>query len=142
MDYRMNVDSPSVIAHIEMLQGIINRMGDNSSNCKNMSIAAIVGILALSNATDLHKLLFCGVFIVALFIIDAMYLGLERNFKKQQKDFIKKIKENATVKPFEVESSRGQRLKILWSGMRSWSTFGFYFLLLAACAIVSLTILP
>lgn len=142
MGNKLNLDSPSVIAHIEMLQGIINRMGNNSSNCKNMSIAAIIGILALSTANDLHKFYFCGVFVVALFLIDAMYLGLERNFKIQQKDFIKTITKGMGVKPFEVKSSRGQRLTLLWEGMKSWSTTGFYIMLLAACAVVSFTLLP
>lgn len=140
MESRLNLDSPSVIAHIEMLQGIINRMGGNSSNCKNMAIAAIVGILALSTSTELHKFIFCGVFVVALFLIDAMYLGLERYFKIQQNDFIEKLNAGDAVKPFEVESSHGQRLTILWSGMKSWSTAGFYLILLVVCAVVSLTL--
>jgi hypothetical protein len=134
-------DSPSVISHIEMLQGIIDRMGANSSNCKNMAIASIVGILALSQTVAWAKFMFCGIFVIILFVIDSMYLGLERNFKRQHNEFIEKIKEGKPVEPFVVESSKGKRLSLCGDGMRSWSTLLFYTLLLAGCAAVSFLVI-
>jgi hypothetical protein len=55
-----------------------------------------------------------------------MYLGLERNFKRQHNEFVTKIKEGKHVEPFVVESSKGKRLRLCGDGMRSWSTLGFY----------------
>jgi hypothetical protein len=117
-------------------------MGANSTNCKNMAIAAIVGILAISQSGDLTNFIFCGIFILILFGIDSMYLGLERNFRRQHDEFIKNVKDGIPVEPFVVESSKGKLIRLCLNGMCSWSTGGFYGMLLVACAIVSFFVIP
>lgn len=69
-----------------------------------------------------------------------MYLGLERRVKRIQIAFVDNVVKGIEVKPFEIELSHGQRLKILWDGIRSWSTLGFYITLAIACVIIVLLI--
>jgi hypothetical protein len=84
---------PSVIAHIKILQDIINRMAQNSANCKTWMVAILSALLALY--AD-GKICSCSLWIcyipTGLFcLMDCFYLGLERTFRKMQDDFVLKI---------------------------------------------------
>lgn len=87
-------NNPSVIAHIEMTQGIINRLADNSAKCKEWCFTLIGALLVFVFSTDnTGKFNYCTLYyIIGIFcILDAFYLGLERNHKTHLLDFIDKI---------------------------------------------------
>jgi hypothetical protein len=44
-------DSPAVMAHINLLQGIINRLANNSACCKTWCLALVGALLSLAGAT-------------------------------------------------------------------------------------------
>ena len=44
----MNKENPAVIAHINMLQGIINRIAENSRSCKQWCILVVSAILTIA----------------------------------------------------------------------------------------------
>lgn len=87
-------ESPAVQAHINMMQGIINRMASNSANCKVWCItisSAIFGLFCENKFSHLEYLYF----IVCLFyFLDSFYLGLERKFVKEQKEYVQNINKN------------------------------------------------
>ena len=43
-----NLGSPAVQSHLEMLQGVIQRMAENSRSCKFWSITALSAVLFLA----------------------------------------------------------------------------------------------
>jgi len=133
---KLTLESPVAIAHVEMLQGIINRMGSNSSNCKNMAIAAIVGIFTLSSIEGFRLFLATAVFTLLMFLIDSMYLGLEKTFISQQKEFVDRVAAGEDVSPLRVESA-SWNLRTLFGGMRSWSTTLFYLLLFSISLLIT-----
>ena len=64
--------------HLEMIQGIINRMGTNSFIIKEGTIVILVAIYAFINKEQ-HNYALIGIIpIIVLWILDAYYLLLER----------------------------------------------------------------
>lgn len=88
-------DSPAVIAHVEMMQGIINRLSDISARCKEWCFASIGALLVLILSDDFAhntKYIIIPYIIVVLFyILDSYYLGLERQMREHYKNFINAI---------------------------------------------------
>lgn len=124
-----------IIAHIEMMQGIIGRMSKNSAACKNWTITIVSAILVLyfeeSNLynTDLRiGYIPTGLF----FFLDCYYLGHERYIIKQQKSFIKKInnKDDISKELFllrnDGDCAAWRTIKAVWS----FSTLPFYGIIL------------
>lgn len=129
--------------HIEMMQGIINRMASNSSNCKSWCIAVITAIFALyASKEDCPQALIivCIVPTFLFFCTDSYYLGLERMFRNFQSSFYAKINDPDSddwlKEIFRVSSAANETksypkifissLKVLADGMMSVSTAGFY----------------
>lgn len=75
-------DSPAVIAHINLIQGIINRLAGNSSSCKTWCITLVSALLSLAGAT--HTPTIATVTLVPLVIfgfMDTLYLTQERAYR-------------------------------------------------------------
>ena len=91
---------PAVIAHVEMMQGIISRMAENSAKCKEWCFALLGALMVLIYSIEVAKkidfeILYC---LIGLFsVLDAFYLGLERNHKDSLNSFIEKINRNQLV---------------------------------------------
>ena len=69
--------------HLEMIQGIINRMASNSFMLKGWAVTLVAGIFALA-AKDSNKLYFIITY-VPIFVfwgLDAYYLRQERLYRK------------------------------------------------------------
>lgn len=91
-------ESSAVQAHINMMQGMINRMSSNSANCKLWCITILAAILGLFYDNKFPHLDYCY-FIVGLFyFLDCFYLGLERKFVKAQNDYVRAINNNEAIK--------------------------------------------
>ena len=71
------------IKHLEMIQGVINRMASNSFMLKGWAVTLVAGIFALS-AKDTNKLYFIITYVPILVFwgLDAYYLRQERLFRK------------------------------------------------------------
>jgi len=96
----MNKDNPSVIAHINMMQGIINRMAENSKSCKQWCILVVSAILTLATKdTDIQSRLFviCLVPLVMFCFLDCYYLYLEKRFRDGMEVFVYRLNNNEDV---------------------------------------------
>ena len=98
----LNEDSPSVRTHLEMMQGVINRMAANSRSCKFWCVTLVAATLVLVARTGepMHALIALaptGLFLV----LDAYYLALERAFIKSQNGFVRKLHQG-TLKSDDV----------------------------------------
>ncbi|AZP94129.1 hypothetical protein CYK58_00475 [Helicobacter pylori] len=70
---------------LKILQGVINRMAQNSLECKKWTLALAVGVLSLKieAISHLYGLCVLGVLLACFYLLDAYYLMLERLFREQ-----------------------------------------------------------
>ncbi|GAA7451786.1 hypothetical protein ID1017_14080 [Helicobacter pylori] len=73
-----------LIEELEILQGVINKMAQNSLECKKWTLALAVGVLSLKieAISSLYGLCILGV-LVCFWLLDAYYLTQERLFREQ-----------------------------------------------------------
>ncbi len=74
-----------LIEELKILQGVINRMAQNSLECKKWTLVLAVGVLSLKIETISHLYGLCvlGVLLACFYLLDAYYLMLERLFREQ-----------------------------------------------------------
>src|SRR5262245_60159559 len=71
-------DNPAVIAHINLIQGIINRLANNSASCKTWSITLVAALLSLAGTARAPVTISTAVVPVIVFgFLDVMYLASE-----------------------------------------------------------------
>lgn len=127
-------ESSAVQAHINMMQGLINRMASNSANCKLWCITILAAILGLFYDGKFPHLEYCY-FIVGLFyFLDCFYLGLERKFVKEQNNYVQAINNNKEIEvaaqtflPYTIQARSERPCRIEEFGLRFikqfWGTF-------------------
>jgi len=131
-------DSPSVQAHLGIMQSVINRMASNSTSCKAWCIALVSAILVI--VADKGKpqyalialiptLLFCS--------LDSYYLALEKSFRDSYALFIEKLHSGKLVATdLYFVSPSGNKFKHFWTALRSFSVWIFYLTLLVMILLV------
>ena len=88
----LNEESPAVQAHLTMMQGVINRMAENSRSCKVWCVTLVAAVLVLVARTGEPQHALIGLVPTLLFLfLDAYYLALERAFIKSQNAFVEKL---------------------------------------------------
>lgn len=125
--------------HLELIQGVINRMANNSFMLKGWAVTLVAGIFALASK-DADKIYFLITYvpIVTFWGLDAYYLRQERLYRKlYDKIRIKNSNEidfsmNAALPEFKVPKTA--YLNTLLSPTELW----FYLPLVALTAIVTL----
>ena len=111
--------------HLELLQNVVTRMGNNSASLKNFCMTLIAGIIGLAAAVQKPEALLYTIPIVLIFaVLDANYLKLERAFRSQY-NVVRKQKLDKEP-DFLIETGWGKSHK--WhQSLWSWSVFWFYF---------------
>ncbi|GAA7155063.1 hypothetical protein E5L53_07350 [Helicobacter pylori] len=125
-----------LIEELKILQGVINRMAQNSLECKKWTLALAVGVLSLKieAISNLYGLCVLGVLLLCFWFLDAYYLMQERSFREQYQWLIKnRLKTDERL--FEVFPIHQtcQSTQFL-SAMRSFSLFPYW--VLALCLAV------
>ncbi|WP_120937718.1 hypothetical protein [Helicobacter pylori] len=74
-----------LIEELKILQGVINRMAQNSLECKKWTLALAVGVLSLKIEAISHLCGLCvlGVLLACFYLLGAYYLMRERLFREQ-----------------------------------------------------------
>lgn len=132
------------IKHLEMIQGVINRMASNSFALKGWAVTLVAGIFVLASK-DTDKLYFLVAYIpvIVFWCLDAYYLLEERLYrslyekvrKTDEKDIDFTLK--ATAKEFDT------RKNCYCNCLFSKTVFGFYGPLAIVCTgIIIVTHLP
>ena len=122
-------DSQAVQKHLEILQGVINRMAENSRSCKVWCVTLVAAILVLVARTGQadHALIALGP--TALFyVLDSYYLALERGFRKTYGSFVRKLNEQqaTTSDLYTVFPTGSIPGGTVWAMFRSFSVPPFY----------------
>ncbi|WP_120899944.1 hypothetical protein [Helicobacter pylori] len=121
-----------LIEELKILQGVINRMTQNSLECKKWTLALVVGVLSLKieAISNSYGLCILGVLLLCFWFLDAYYLTQERLFREQYQWLIKnRLKTDERL--FEVfPAHQTCQLTQLLSAMRSPSLFPYWVLAL------------
>lgn len=116
------------IAHLEMIEKIIDRMANNSLQLKCWSIALTVAIIAFTNGI----LVLTGLLpLVILSLMDAKYLALERSYRTLYDEV--RIKDDS-----EIDYSMKIIPKPIKETLFSWSVLSFYVLQMILIISVSM----
>lgn len=68
--------------HLELMQGVIARMGSNGAGLKGYCMGIVAAFIGLAGAVDKPRILLLCLPIVFVFaVLDAAYLALERGFR-------------------------------------------------------------
>lgn len=121
-------NSPSVQAHLSMVQSIIQRMASNSSASKAWCISVVAAILVLVADKGRPQYAFIAVLPTVLFLaLDAYYLALEKQFRKSYDQFVTKVHSGALV-PADLFSISPGRVssRVQLEALGSFSVWGFY----------------
>lgn len=71
------------IAHLEMIQGVISRMAENSLRLKEWSVGIVSALMAIAVTTKSTKVVLIGFLpAIVFYLLDAYYLRLERCFRE------------------------------------------------------------
>ena len=88
----LGVESSAVQAHLTIMQGVIQRMAENSRSCKVWCVTLVAATLVLVARTgDPRHALIALAPTVLFYLLDAYYLMLERRFRKSYNTFVGKV---------------------------------------------------
>ena len=138
-------DSAAVQKHLEIMQGVINRMAENSRSCKVWCVTLVAATLVLVARTGepQHALIALVPTLLFLFL-DSYYLGLERAFIGSQNAFVAKLHRGELEPSYlyrVVPTGMGWRLvgRCLLGSVSIWP---FYLLVSVTILLTWLLIIP
>lgn len=142
-DSSLSESSPSVQAHLGILQGVIQRMATNSSQCKAWCITIVSAILVIVADKSKPDYAWIALLPTILFLaLDSYYLALEKGFRESYNLFVNKIhKKSLTPSDLYSVKPSGDMNKHQIESLKSFSVWGFYgglFLLLIIARYVVL----
>ena len=91
-----DAESPEVQSRLTIMQGVIQRMAENSRSCKVWCVTLVSAILVFVARVDKPDyVLIALVPTIPFLILDAYYLTLERTFRASYNDFARKLHERS-----------------------------------------------
>ena len=139
----LGIESSAVQKHLEIMQGVINRMTENSRSCKVWCVTLVAAILVLVARTGEadHALIALGP-TVLFYVLDAYYLALERGFRRSYGSFVRRLREGeASISDlFAVFPTGSIPQGTLWVMFMSFSVLPFYLVVVATVLLAWLLI--
>ena len=140
----LGVESSAVQKHLEIMQGVIQRMADNSRSCKVWCVTLVSAILVLVARTGKaeHALIALAP-TVLFYVLDAYYLALERGFRRSHERFVGKLHEERITDSdlYNVAPTGSTPRGTLWAMFKSFSILPFYAVVVATVALAWLLII-
>jgi hypothetical protein len=134
-------DNPAAIAHINLIQGIINRLANNSASCKTWCLVIVSALLSLAGATHVQGIVTFALVPVVIFgFLDAMYLAQERAYRSLYSRIAQAIRDGSYVRA-DIYELRTPPLGFtsFISACASWSIYPVYLGLLLIYVVAALT---
>ena len=125
---KLSEESPSVQAHLGILQNVIERMATNSNSAKSWCITLVSAILVVVANKDKPDYALISILPAFLFFtLDAYYLGMEKGFRNSYNAFVKKVHDDTlTADDLFSVSPTGSVSRLQWEAVCSVSVWGFY----------------
>ncbi len=133
----LGVESPAVQAHLSIMQGVIQRMAENSRSCKLWCIALVAATLVLVARLERPEYVLLTLLPAVMFLVlDTYYLALERALRGSYEGFVGKLHAGglAASDLYEVKPS-GSVPKIFVACLRSFSILPFYITLVVMVSL-------
>ena len=124
----LNHNSAAVQKHLEMVQGVITRMAENSRSCKLWCVTLVSAVLVLVARTEKPDYALIALIPAVLFLVlDTYYLALERAFRESYDAFVRKLHEGVLTSedPYRVAPS-GSVPGHFVASLKSFSIWPFY----------------
>lgn len=139
----LSEESASVQAHLQILQGVIQRMAANSTSCKAWCITIVSAILVLIADKGKPGLAWLALLPSFLFLaLDAYYLALERAFRASYNAFVSKLHTGLIhVEDLYSVVPKGGMSKHQIDALKSFSVWGFYGALLVLVVLAKWLVL-
>lgn len=120
--------SPSVQAHLGILQAVIQRMAENCTACKNWCITIVSAILVIVADKGKPDFAFIAFVPTVLFLaLDAYYLALEKAVRASYAKFVKRLHSGvASADELYVVEPQGSQSRHQIAALMSFSVWGFY----------------
>ena len=122
-------ESSAVQTHLQIMQGVIQRMAENSRFCKVWCVTLVSAILVLVARTGKPDHILIALAPTVLFLVlDTYYLALERGFRGSYSTFVTKL-HGASVSTsdlFPVATNGSIPRHFFWAVFRSFSILPFY----------------
>ena len=94
----LGAQSSAVQKHLEIMQGVITRMAENSRSCKVWCVTLVAATLVLVARTGEPRHALIALIPTLLFLfLDSYYLALERAFISSQNAFVAKLHKGELV---------------------------------------------
>lgn len=133
-----DAESSAVQTHLKIMQGVIERMAENSRSCKVWCVTLVSASLILVARTDQPNYILVALVPVVLFLIlDTYYLTLERAFRGSYDTFVEELK-NDNISSSDLYSVKptGTVPKLFIHSLRSFSIYIFYPILIISVLII------
>ena len=133
-----DAESSAVQTHLKIVQGVIERMAENSRACKVWCVTLVSASLILVAMTDNpNYILVALVPIVMFLILDTYYLALERAFRGSYNTFVEKLKnDNISSSDLYIVKPTGAIPRLFIQSLRSFSIYIFYPILIISILII------
>lgn len=114
------------LKHLEFIQGIINRMAQNSFLLKAWTVTFVVGLFAFANVKEMDYKFVLVAYIPAVFfwLLDGYYLWQERLFRKLYDEV--RLKEPDNI-DFSMNTS-GYKENIQWTNVCFSITLNLFYI--------------
>lgn len=120
--------SLAVQTHLQLLQGVIARMGNNSAACKTWCVTIVSAVMVVAAEKTLPALTYLAFLPICVFLLlDAQYLALEKGFRDSYATFVRRLHED-NLRPadlYEIRTSAGGFNRLL-DALTSFSILLFY----------------
>jgi hypothetical protein len=129
-------DSPAVIAHLTLLQGIINRLATNSASCKTWCLALVGALVGVAGAVHAPGMVAFTIVPITIFgFMDSMYLAQEAAYRNVYARAVERIHSRSYTLQDMYSAGAPSALQYLGSALCSWSIVPVYGGLIAAYAV-------
>ena len=140
------LEKSEVQSYITLLDGIINRMANNSANAKNWLMTILAAAIAIQWGKDqLANVIWLLVPTVLFALTDMYYLGMERFFKDKEEEFIEKARAGENVDNLVYVFPKTTKCQQVCNTIRaidSLSIWPFYLIVIASIFVIYIVNTP
>ena len=137
-------ESSAVRAHLSIVQGVIQRMAENSRSCKTWCIIIVSAVLIFVARVEKPDYILIALVPAVLFLfLDTYYLALERGFRASYEAFVEKLHKGELIRSnFYSVTPTGSILGHFLSSLLSFSIWLFYPTLVIMIGLVWYFMIP
>lgn len=133
-------DNPAVLAHINLLQGVINRLATSSVSCKTWCLTLVAALLSLAGSAHIPAIVTVALAAVLIFgFMDTRYLAQERAYRALYERTVTAIREQSYSRAIVFDAHAPGSFGQFCSALTSWSIFPVYLSLILAYIVATLT---